>query len=172
MLKNSSASAARVADAGACSGACGARNLMLAKESETSVLYKASWYPDKSQGSSVTTARNQLAGAPSLLANITSLLSGHEFSHPSMTSRSGQYRVSLLRNPTGERESPRCCSGPRWILLPGAEVVEGYPVDPTIEKMPDPFLWHGVTSAFREAGFREVVRRSSSRPIMRFEISA
>jgi len=54
----------------------------------------------------------------------------------------------------------------------GAEVVEGYPVDPTIEKMPDPFLWHGVTSAFREAGFREVVRRSSSRPIMRFEISA
>jgi len=118
MLKNSSASAARVADAGACSGACGARNLMLAKESETSVLYKASWYPDKSQGSSLTTARNQLAGAPSLLANITSLLSGHEFSHPSMTSRSGQYRVSLLRNPTGERESPRCCSGPRWILPP------------------------------------------------------
>jgi GNAT superfamily N-acetyltransferase len=54
----------------------------------------------------------------------------------------------------------------------GAKVVEGYPVEPTMEKMPDPFLWHGVTSSFKEAGFREVLRRSKSRPIMRFEITA
>lgn len=52
----------------------------------------------------------------------------------------------------------------------GARVVEGYPVDPSSEKMPDPFLWHGVPSSFLAAGFKEVVRRSKSRPIMRYEI--
>jgi GNAT superfamily N-acetyltransferase len=53
----------------------------------------------------------------------------------------------------------------------GAKVVEGYPVEPSMEKMPDPFLWHGVPSAFLAAGFKEVLRRSKSRPIMRFVIS-
>lgn len=53
----------------------------------------------------------------------------------------------------------------------GAKIVEGYPVEPSMEKMPDPFLWHGVPSAFRAAGFKEVLRRSKSRPIMRFVIS-
>ena len=53
----------------------------------------------------------------------------------------------------------------------GAKIVEGYPVEPSMEKMPDPFLWHGVPSAFRAAGFEEVLRRSKSRPIMRFVIS-
>ena len=52
----------------------------------------------------------------------------------------------------------------------GAKVVEGYPVEPSMEKMPDPFLWHGIPSAFKTAGFKEVLRRSKSRPIMRFEI--
>jgi GNAT superfamily N-acetyltransferase len=54
----------------------------------------------------------------------------------------------------------------------GATVVEGYPVEPSMDKMPDPFLWHGVPSAFKTAGFREVLRRSNSRPIMRFEIDS
>ena len=54
----------------------------------------------------------------------------------------------------------------------GAVIVEGYPVEPTMEKMPDPFLWHGVHSAFKAAGFKEALRRSKSRPIMRFEIEA
>ena len=53
----------------------------------------------------------------------------------------------------------------------GAGIVEGYPVEPTMEKMPDPFLWHGVPSAFKAAGFREILRRSPTRPIMRFKIS-
>jgi len=52
----------------------------------------------------------------------------------------------------------------------GARIVEGYPVEPAMEKMPDPFLWHGVPSAFKAAGFKEILRRSPSRPIMRFEI--
>ena len=49
----------------------------------------------------------------------------------------------------------------------GARVVEGYPVAPSMETMPDPFLWHGIPSAFIAAGFKEVLRRSQSRPIMR-----
>lgn len=52
----------------------------------------------------------------------------------------------------------------------GARVIEGYPVEPSMEKMPDPFLWHGVPSAYKAAGFSEVLRRSKSRPIMRIEI--
>ena len=54
----------------------------------------------------------------------------------------------------------------------GAKIVEGYPVEPSMEKMPDPFLWHGIPSAFKTAGFKEVLRRSKSRPIMRFEIES
>jgi len=49
----------------------------------------------------------------------------------------------------------------------GARVVEGYPVEPTMERTPDPFLWTGVPSAFLRAGFTEVARRSRTRPIMR-----
>jgi GNAT superfamily N-acetyltransferase len=52
----------------------------------------------------------------------------------------------------------------------GATVVEGYPVEPSMEKMPDPFLWHGVPAAFLAAGFKEVARPSASRPIMRFTV--
>ena len=49
----------------------------------------------------------------------------------------------------------------------GAQMVEGYPVEPTTERVPDPFVWTGLSSAFRRAGFREVARRSRTRPIMR-----
>ena len=52
----------------------------------------------------------------------------------------------------------------------GAKLVEGYPVEPSMGKMPDPFIWTGIPAAFRAAGFREALRRSRSRPIMRFEI--
>lgn len=48
----------------------------------------------------------------------------------------------------------------------GAQMVEGYPVEPA-QRLPDPFVWTGLASAFRRAGFREVARRSSTRPIMR-----
>ena len=39
----------------------------------------------------------------------------------------------------------------------GARIVEGYPVEPSMEKMPDPFLWHGIPSAFSKAGFRDTL---------------
>ena len=53
----------------------------------------------------------------------------------------------------------------------GASIVEGYPVD-TSTNMADAFLWHGTASAFLAAGFKEVLRRSESRPIMRYTIRA
>ena len=49
----------------------------------------------------------------------------------------------------------------------GARILEGYPVDPKSNKMPDLFAYTGFSSAFRKAGFQEVIRRSESRPMMR-----
>jgi GNAT superfamily N-acetyltransferase len=54
----------------------------------------------------------------------------------------------------------------------GAEAVEAYPVEPYSTEMPAAFAWTGIASAFREAGFKEVLRRSRTRPIMRFETVA
>lgn len=53
----------------------------------------------------------------------------------------------------------------------GARVVEGYPTVPTKTKTADAFLWRGTPGAFARAGFREVARRSPSRPIMRRTIA-
>ena len=56
-----------------------------------------------------------------------------------------------------------------FAIRRGAKIVEGYPTEPGSENMSDPFLWHGVSSAFIAAGFKEVLRRSETRPIMRLE---
>jgi len=50
----------------------------------------------------------------------------------------------------------------------GAHVIEGYPVEPRRGRMPDVFAWTGLAGGFREAGFKEVARRSPTRPIMRW----
>jgi GNAT superfamily N-acetyltransferase len=52
----------------------------------------------------------------------------------------------------------------------GGTVVEGYPVEPKTPSVPDAFVWHGLASAFRKAGFRECARRSATRPIMRCQV--
>lgn len=52
----------------------------------------------------------------------------------------------------------------------GARIVEGYPTEPR-GKLPDAFAWTGIPSAFLGAGFREVMRRSPVRPIMRKTVS-
>lgn len=50
-----------------------------------------------------------------------------------------------------------------------AKIVEGYPVEP--KKITAPvFIYTGIASAFRAAGFKEVERRSETRPIMRYYI--
>ncbi len=48
----------------------------------------------------------------------------------------------------------------------GARIVEGYPMDPENDQ-PDTFVYTGLVSAFRRAGFKEALRHSPGRPIMR-----
>jgi GNAT superfamily N-acetyltransferase len=48
----------------------------------------------------------------------------------------------------------------------GARIIEGYPHD-TKKATADVFVYTGLVSAFRRAGFQEVGRRSKTRPIMR-----
>ncbi|MDX1660441.1 MAG: GNAT family N-acetyltransferase [Gemmatimonadota bacterium] len=52
----------------------------------------------------------------------------------------------------------------------GGEIVEAYPVEPRKPEMPPVFAFTGLASAFRDAGFEEVERRSETRPIMRRRI--
>ena len=54
----------------------------------------------------------------------------------------------------------------RFAAARGARMLEGYPTDAS-ERAADAFVWTGLTSTFERAGFREVARRSASRPIMR-----
>ena len=50
----------------------------------------------------------------------------------------------------------------------GANIMEGYPVEPKNDEMPPAFAWTGLAAAFKKAGFKEVARRSATRPIMRY----
>jgi GNAT superfamily N-acetyltransferase len=58
------------------------------------------------------------------------------------------------------------------VQIEGGRVVEGYPVEPKTDKAPAAFVWTGLASAFRQAGFAECARRSPTRPIMRREVKA
>jgi GNAT superfamily N-acetyltransferase len=51
----------------------------------------------------------------------------------------------------------------------GAEVLEGYPHEPK-QKLPAPFVWTGLATVFRKAGFKEVERKSKQRPLMRLQL--
>jgi len=52
----------------------------------------------------------------------------------------------------------------------GGKVVEGYAVEPAAGRSPDIFVYHGPAALYRGAGFKEVARRSKTRPIMRYSI--
>lgn len=54
----------------------------------------------------------------------------------------------------------------------GARILEGYPIEPKASRTPDIFAYTGLASSFRQAGFVEVLRRSETRPIMRYVIEA
>jgi GNAT superfamily N-acetyltransferase len=56
-----------------------------------------------------------------------------------------------------------------YVREQGGRIVEGYPTEPK-KMQPDPFVWTGLASAFRKAGYKEVERRSETRPIMRREL--
>jgi len=58
----------------------------------------------------------------------------------------------------------------RFVGSKGGRILEGYPVEPKKRPMPDVFAFTGLASAFRAAGFREIARRSETRPIMRYVI--
>lgn len=58
----------------------------------------------------------------------------------------------------------------KYVSEQGGKIVEGYPVEPKKGQMPDAFAWTGLVSAFRKAGFVEVLRRSPTRPIMRYTL--
>jgi GNAT superfamily N-acetyltransferase len=53
----------------------------------------------------------------------------------------------------------------------GARIVEGYPIEPKQGRLADPFVYTGLASTFRKMGFQEVVRRSETRPLMRYVVS-
>ena len=51
----------------------------------------------------------------------------------------------------------------------GARILEGYPTEPKKDQ-PDTFVYTGHASAFRRAGFKEVARRSPTRPIFQLPV--
>ena len=59
-----------------------------------------------------------------------------------------------------------------YAAAAGAEVIEGYPVEPRSGSIPDVFAWTGTASAFLKAGYREVTRWLPGRPVMRRELRA
>ena len=59
-----------------------------------------------------------------------------------------------------------------YVNQQGGQVVEGYPVEPKKDRMPEVFASTWLASAFRQAGFIECARRSETRPIMRYHISS
>jgi len=56
----------------------------------------------------------------------------------------------------------------KFVKSNGGKILEGYPIEPKKDKMPDAFAWTGISGAFLKSGFEEVARRSETRPIMRF----
>ena len=56
-----------------------------------------------------------------------------------------------------------------WARRNGARVLDACPVDAGADRPPIS-LYHGLASTFRQAGFREVVRRRPDRPLMRLDL--
>jgi GNAT superfamily N-acetyltransferase len=54
----------------------------------------------------------------------------------------------------------------KYARARGATILEGYPIEPHGTSA-DAFAWWGLIGAFEKAGFREVMRRSPTHPIVR-----
>jgi GNAT superfamily N-acetyltransferase len=54
----------------------------------------------------------------------------------------------------------------------GARIIEAYPVIPEASRNPSQQAFTGVVTTFERMGFREVIRRSKLRPIMRYCVRA
>jgi GNAT superfamily N-acetyltransferase len=57
-----------------------------------------------------------------------------------------------------------------YVRRQGGLIVEGYPHEAADGRKQAPSVFTGLFSAFLQAGFTEVARRSDSRPIMRYYI--
>ena len=57
-----------------------------------------------------------------------------------------------------------------WVAAKGGTILEGYPVEPKQQRVPPLFVYTGLDSVFRQAGFEEVARRSPTRPLMRCDL--
>jgi hypothetical protein len=53
----------------------------------------------------------------------------------------------------------------------GATLIEAYPVDKP-QRSKDDAMWFGAKSMYDAAGFEEVARRKSTRPVVRLEVRA
>lgn len=58
----------------------------------------------------------------------------------------------------------------QYCKSPNVRILEGYPVAPYADKIPDAFAYTGFPSVFEKAGFIEADRRSPSKPLMRYYI--
>lgn len=56
----------------------------------------------------------------------------------------------------------------RYCVKNQVKIIEGYPVEPYSDTVPDAFAWTGMPSAFEKAGFVVAERRSKSKPIVRY----
>lgn len=54
-----------------------------------------------------------------------------------------------------------------FVKKKGGKIVEGYPVIPYTEKMPDAFAWTGLLRCYEKAGFKVAGQWSKARPIVR-----
>ncbi len=54
-----------------------------------------------------------------------------------------------------------------FVRVQGGTVLEGYPVETSRDDYPAVYAWTGLASTFTKAGFEEVARHSTTRPIMR-----
>jgi len=57
-----------------------------------------------------------------------------------------------------------------YVKEGGGKIVEGYPIEPKKKPWPPVFASTGLFAAFKSAGFKECIRRSETRPIMRYYI--
>jgi GNAT superfamily N-acetyltransferase len=57
-----------------------------------------------------------------------------------------------------------------YVRENGGKIIEGYPIEPKKKPWPAVFSSPGLFSAFKRAGFEEAIRRSETRPIMRYYI--
>jgi GNAT superfamily N-acetyltransferase len=57
-----------------------------------------------------------------------------------------------------------------YVKERGGHILEAYPVEPKKQTVPGVFVYTGLASAFRAAGFKEVARRAETRPLMRYYI--